>query len=365
MFGITGLIWYALIYLLCISGAMRNYPILFNKGIILYYCIAPCFYLYIRGSLNKNYEKFRKIDLLHFLPVIPAILSVLPYNLLSLDKQQAVLDYALSQPHYPLVNSPYIIGAWHWFLFPFLAIVYTFLQFRFTKLVNRGRTKEQRKNVKWVYLFTAICGMMFTGVLMLNCFLLFHINDISSILHLGRSVFFLCFCFLLLSTLFFINHEFLYGLVPMQRKQEELHEEVPVKVVVPLMEVPAVVKTSEIKLIDFKLIDQVESFISETEIFKKSGLTMSEFASAIEVPNHKLSELFNNHYNQNFNTYINTLRIEYVIRRLDQGDWKRYTLEAIASDAGFSSRNTFFTAFKKLKNTSPSVYLSRLKEMAA
>jgi len=64
-------------------------------------------------------------------------------------------------------------------------------------------------------------------------------------------------------------------------------------------------------------------------------------ALLIEAPSHKLSDLFNHHYKLNFNTYINNLRIHYIKKRLGAGEWKQFTLEAIAKDAGFSSRNTF------------------------
>jgi len=357
--GIFGIVWYALVYLLTVSKQIQYYPILFNKGLPLYYCVAPCFYLYIRGALDNRFERPRKLDYLHFLIALPAVASILPYTFLSLSAQSEVVAKAVADVRFAFGDSAYIVGAWHWFAFPISALVYTFLQFRFTLMVS----KRGKKNLGWVYLFTGICALIFLGLLLINIAVLHNIDEAGPILTSSKFIIFLCFCFLGLSTLFFINPEFLYGFIPVaaQEKRPVLVETIAMADEVAERREEA----SEIKMIDSRLIEQVEICMSETGIFRRSGLTLSELSSVLDVPNHKLSELFNNHFKQNFNSYINTLRIDYILTRLDHGDWRQFTLEAIANDAGFTSRNTFFTAFKKVKGLSPSSYLSGLKASAA
>ncbi|MET0571082.1 MAG: AraC family transcriptional regulator, partial [Pedobacter agri] len=122
-------------------------------------------------------------------------------------------------------------------------------------------------------------------------------------------------------------------------------------------------KINKLKQIDLDLVHKIEDFITQKEVFRQSGLTLSELASLCDLPNHKLTELINGHYKMSFNNYINGLRIDYVKKRLDQNDWKLFTLEAIAFDAGFSTRNTFFVAFKKKTGITPSSYVSDLKRL--
>jgi len=174
-------------------------------------------------------------------------------------------------------------------------------------------------------------------------------------LHKSPLILALSLTLLLLSLSFFLNPEIIFG------SAIKTGEHNQPATYTPILSEPQFPEKRKNKPADEKLIEQVEHHVIENQIFKQIGLTMSGLASQMEVPNHKLSELFNNHYQSNFNTYINNLRIQYVKQRLDKGDWKQYTLEAIALEAGFSSRNTFFVAFKKVMDKSPSAYLAVLK----
>lgn len=355
---VTGIIWYALIYLLTNSGEIRNYPSLFNKGLPLYYLIAPCLFLYIRGSLNESFSKLKPKDFLHLLLIVPAIISVLPYNLLSDAEQQVIVDRVANDVHYALSNSKYIVNPIHWFTFPASAAVYTFFQARLIYKVSKSKTLTN-KNIIWLFFFTAICGLMFLGILAINFSILNNINMAWFILNQSHLIFLLCFCLLTLSFLFFLNPEFIYGLNKTSLSERSFEPQFTEKT-----ENDFIPEKPDIKprKVDENLINILENFINDKQVFRQTGLTLSEFASLINVPNHKLTEIFNQHYKQNFNSYINNLRIEYVKDRLNKGDWKQLTLEAIAKDAGFSSRNTFFLAFKKAAGTTPSVYITDLKQ---
>ena len=353
---IAGIMWYALIYLLTNSGYLRQYPFLFNKGLPLYYLIGPCFYLYIRGSLNPAHLAFKKNDLLHLIIIIPAIISIIPYTIASQAQQQWVVDQVANNVRFAFSDSKYIVGSWHWFAFPLSAFIYTVMQLKLT--VNTAKQKKHDpKVIRWIYMFTTVCGIIFLGMIAVNLTVLGNLNDTYAILHSSKLVLSLCLCLLFLSGLFFINPAFLYGFV--QANTLSGNENVTLKrKSKPLEEFESI----RVNMYDNTLVVCVENYINRTEAFRKTGFTISELASALEVPNHKLSDLFNNHYQLNFNTYINNLRIEYVKERLEAGEWRQFTLEAIAQDAGFSSRNTFFLAFKKVMDTTPSNYLTMLKQ---
>ncbi|WP_316736110.1 helix-turn-helix domain-containing protein [Pedobacter aquatilis] len=348
---ICGTAWYAMIFLLTSSGNIKNYPLLFNKGLPLYYAIGPCFYLYLRGELKPQFSKFNKKHLLHFLIVIPAIISVIPYNLLDIEQQQQVVSRVATDVHYAFSTDKYIVQPWHWFTFPLSALIYSILQLRLTYII--AKQKQRIKVIRWAYLFSGLLAIIFLGMLLLNVAILRNANNAYFMLHRSPLILSLALTLLLLSLSFFLNPEAIFGFA-----LKPVAETAPIGD--DLIE-PLPTEKRKAKPIDEKLIEQVEHHVIEKQTFKQVGLTMSELASQLDVPNHKLSDLFNNHYQSNFNNYINNLRIEYVRERLDSGDWKQYTLEAIALEAGFSSRNTFFVAFKKVMDKSPSAYLSALK----
>ena len=348
--GICGLAWYAMIFLLTSTGNIKFYPLLFNKGLPLYYAIGPCFYLYLKGELNPEFSKFKKKHLLHFIIIIPALISVMPYNLLDIEQQQLIVNRAAKDIHYTFSTAKYIVEPWHWFTFPLSALTYSILQIRLTYIF--ARHKRNIKTIRWAYIFSGLLTLIFSGMLVLNIAILRNANDAYFILHRSPLILSLALTFLLLSLSFFLNPETIFGLAT---KSDNFN--------ISGSDLEDITNSEKRKTrpVDEKLIEQVEQRIMEKEIFKQAGLTMSELAAQLDIPNHKLSDLFNKHYQSNFNTHINNLRIAYIKKRLDSGDWKQYTLEAIALEAGFSSRNTFFIAFKKVMDKSPSAYLADLK----
>ena len=63
-------------------------------------------------------------------------------------------------------------------------------------------------------------------------------------------------------------------------------------------------------------------------------------------------------YGKSFVEFVNGYRVNYVMTALKNGEHKSLTLLAIAFDAGFSSKSTFYRTFKQKTNLTPSEYLS-------
>jgi AraC-like DNA-binding protein len=65
---------------------------------------------------------------------------------------------------------------------------------------------------------------------------------------------------------------------------------------------------------------------------------------------------------QSFTDFRNEWRIIYAKKLIKEGKATGMTLEAIGLLSGFTSRNTFFTAFKKREGVSPGVFAARKLE---
>ncbi|RZJ90393.1 MAG: AraC family transcriptional regulator [Chryseobacterium sp.] len=382
---ILGIMWYGMIFLLTNSGHIKDYPVLYNKGLPLYYLMAPCLFLYFRGSLYPQHSVFKRSHLWHIIPALPALISILPYNLLSRAEQRKVVEEIVEDISLLFNPSPYIVGDWHWLVFPSIATGYCIGQFMFIRKAQK-QGKFSVSNITWLYIFTAIWTLFFLSMLTVSFRIHYNVEEALETFQHGKVVFFFCFCMLMLSFLFFLNPEFIYGLKSRKNDQpgddsgeiKDPHANIPersqvingdkLSVTVQLEEDVVMGATEDrsdkavkSRQIDLELVERIEAFIIQKEIFRQSGLTLSELASLCDLPNHKLTELINGHYKMTFNNYINSLRINYVIRRLDKNDWKLFTLEAIASDAGFLTRNTFFVAFKKNTGITPSAYVADRK----
>ena len=88
---------------------------------------------------------------------------------------------------------------------------------------------------------------------------------------------------------------------------------------------------------------------------------MPGMASDLGYPVHLISAVINKHFKMNFNEFINKLRVQYIIANKNNEDWKNLTLEAISCEAGFNSRSTFISAFKKETGKTPSQFFSMLQ----
>jgi AraC-like DNA-binding protein len=87
-------------------------------------------------------------------------------------------------------------------------------------------------------------------------------------------------------------------------------------------------------------------------------LTLSVLAERIGLNASQLSYLVNNGFQQNFNDFVNTYRVEEVKRKLNLPDYQHLSLLGVAFESGFNSKATFNRAFKKLTGNAPSQYSS-------
>jgi len=93
--------------------------------------------------------------------------------------------------------------------------------------------------------------------------------------------------------------------------------------------------------------------------FCKQGFTIQDLSNLAGIPIHQLSPLINGHLKMNFSSWINRHRIEYFLEHAMEK--QHMTLEARAREAGFTSRSSFISAFKKEKGVTPREYRKNLK----
>jgi len=94
-----------------------------------------------------------------------------------------------------------------------------------------------------------------------------------------------------------------------------------------------------------------------------SELTLNKLSGLLGVSQHNLSEVINLKLNQTYYDFINSYRVEEFKQLLSNPAYYNYSLLSIAFDAGFKSKTTFNTIFKKITGLTPSEYKSQLKNI--
>lgn len=109
------------------------------------------------------------------------------------------------------------------------------------------------------------------------------------------------------------------------------------------------------------LIQKLDKFENSIQ-FTKKDMSLAQLASLFDTNTKYLSEIINTHKDKNFNSYINELRINYIIDKLKENrTYLQYKISYLAEESGFSSHSSFATVFKSVTGISPTVFIDILK----
>ncbi|WP_236709628.1 helix-turn-helix domain-containing protein [Elizabethkingia ursingii] len=110
------------------------------------------------------------------------------------------------------------------------------------------------------------------------------------------------------------------------------------------------------------LIAKLSDFETSEKFLKKS-LTLSYLSHILNTNPNYLSHIINLHKEQNFNAYINQLRINYISHKLfNHPKYREYKISYLAEECGYASPQVFINAFKKETGMTPSYFIANLKQ---
>lgn len=111
-----------------------------------------------------------------------------------------------------------------------------------------------------------------------------------------------------------------------------------------------------------KILNNMSDF-EKSKAFLEKGLTLNRLAAEFGTNTSYLSQVINEYKGTNFNTYINTLRIKYATQKIySDKEWRKYSVEDIASQCGFSNRQSFSNIFFEQNGIRPADFIKKRKE---
>lgn len=116
--------------------------------------------------------------------------------------------------------------------------------------------------------------------------------------------------------------------------------------------------TDQIFMINARLTE----FLAVKRPFLRPGYTLTDLADDLHIPLHHLSAFINQYYGVHFNNFINEYRVHHFMEKINKEEWKSKKIEAIAEESGFTNRNTFTLAFKKITGQNPSQYIRSVRK---
>lgn len=110
-----------------------------------------------------------------------------------------------------------------------------------------------------------------------------------------------------------------------------------------------------------RILLKLNKFESSNEFIKKK-YTLQTLAKEFNTNSKYLSKVINEYKQVNFSSYLNNLRIDFIINELTINKrFRKFTIDAIAEESGFKTRKSFSTAFYKKTGIRPSYFIKQLK----
>ncbi|EAZ81865.1 helix-turn-helix domain-containing protein [Algoriphagus machipongonensis] len=327
------------------SGLIIHFPNLFRTGNVaaLIYSFLP--FVYIQYSLFQ--PKFRVWHLIHLLPAMIFIIDFMPVFLLDTADKVAMISSQVNDPSLIVsyTQSRFFPDNFHTEFRTILISIYWIIS---VILVWKYKNKNPQLGNKQI-LFRWIQTYLFFQLIIIAPFYLTFQSSNSdlaykavhfsgALMNLGTGIFLLYFPNILYGTNFYRKKSSAFDKEDFQTSKDEKSVEIDHE------------KAEELS----KTLDEL---LKTQKVYLRKGYSVYDLAKDSGIPHYLLSQFMNQHLGVSFPEFINKARVIHSCELLDQAQTENYTLEAIGELSGFSNRNSFSSAFKKVTGKSPSVYL--------
>lgn len=127
----------------------------------------------------------------------------------------------------------------------------------------------------------------------------------------------------------------------------------------PVMDRDKEIMTESTKL---ELLKKLERFESSQQ-FTDRNISIAVLAGKMKTNTKYLSYIINKYRNKDFNSYINELRIKYIIAKMEADRrYFNYKISYLAEECGFATHSQFTTVFRGITGLSPSTFIAYLKK---
>lgn len=277
--------------------------------------IAPLFYFYILSLLDENF-RFRKIDIVHLLPMI----IIICYSSI---KFIFITDFIIWKSFLDFFCDG---------LFLLQNLFYYFLVLKILKShgISIKTFFSGRMGLKYNWIRFLIIGSFVVWIAKLQSFTLKIIaRGVKWCVYSATSYFMALFLFVTL--IIYLS----------------------LKTPISLLFKKKYVNSNLSKKDKLKLKNQLLKYMTDEKLYLDPNLSLEMLARKLSVLPKHLSQIVNEMFLQNFNDFVNQYRVKECINCLKDENNGGKTLLRIAFECGFNTKATFNAAFKKFTGVTP------------
>ena len=333
-------ILYYLPFILSNVKLLQHVPYILKSGIIFYFMIPVFIYLNLKSFLTKSFYLKKKHLLFLIVPFI-AFLDYLYFHIQNSYHLDEIVKMIESNTLYIYRLEGFIPFEIN-ILFRFLyALPFVIVVIRLT--INQSKkpflTSEDKKTFIFIkyLLFAIIYAYVYFFSALVLPLLVGKINYTDSLNSGTIIIAGVIIVFLVMSIL--LNPELLFDLKEKGKKAGKM------------------IKESDEE--SAEMLNAIESKMIEEKFYLNENFSSQDVLVHFEITRNKLDELLTHIKGVSFADWINTLRIEYAKNLLLTHN--KYTIDAISSMSGYSSRSAFYASFKKVTNITPTEFIRQAK----
>lgn len=286
--------------------------------------MSPCFYCYILSLLNRPPKLIQWSTLLHIIPLLPALI----FNLIFAFEPVAYRVKWLIDDFYAGSTVMIVINA----ILYLQVIFYLIISYRAIsnqqKVSVYVENNGYRTNISWVKIFI-IVNIFIVCLSLPICFFIH--NEQTNIL-IGQTAMNIDLIFLFILTALRI------GSIDTEKIEEK-------KTPLQINEARAACQWK-----------MLITYMDKHKPHRDENCSKRSLSVKTNIPEHQLTKLLNDYASVTFVDFINQYRIEEAVIYLEDKSKQRKNVEIIAIDCGFGSRSSFYRAFEKKYNTTPTAY---------
>lgn len=308
----------------------------YHKAILLIevaeYLTAPALYLSILFFTIPG-RKYKRSDLWHFAPAAVILLFLMKPILTGRN-----VEFAGEVVKQVMLTILMLAK-------PTQTVAYLFLSYR--QLVRHQRAIRQvasateSVDLSWLKKLLIVWGVVLLAWLNLAFFNFTPLFNYTPFLYLA-GLFFLAH--------FSLRQQEVYSFTPSEMKELE-----PVISTTHTSETEKLKRLSDSQSAFFQ--EKLEQLMRQEKVFLDNELSLPVLAQQVGISAHELSYLINAVYRENFYSFVNRHRVEEAKQLLLSQKYEQLNMLGIAYQAGFNSKTTFNTAFKKWTGQSPTQFL--------
>jgi AraC-like DNA-binding protein len=302
-----------------------------DDGFFLLY--GPLFYLYTQGVIYRDF-KLSAENLLHLIPYLLLTFSLLFIINLTPNTSEEIINNSLPWQFYLISALMYA----HFFVY--LGLTNKSL-WKYRRIIKNKYSQIDQINLDWLSFTINTFGLLAIISLIHNFIALTE----------NISVFIVTFFLLLIFVFYFVNRVILKAL-----RQPEIFA--------------GITKNETAKYLGSNLTPgQVEEYkrqllalLGSEKPFLNPQVSLSDLSEKLSLSTKQLSQVINQSFNKSFFDFINTYRIQEVQQILKESKDDKLTVLEAMYDAGFNSKSSFNTAFKKETGQTPTEFRKTISQ---